>query len=358
MHSEDPTRHWAKPIRLAINDFGRIGRRVARLILEGYKTQMADVPYARSLEIVAINDLLTPEQILQALRYDSVHGRGSSEWKLEEGHFLGGTQRIALFREPHPDKLPWSELQVEVVLECTGIFTRHDQARRHLSAGAQRVIISAPAPDPDWSVCVGVNHRDYQPRKHRILSNASCTTNCLAPVLQILTQHFEIKRGDMLTIHSYTNDQVILDGAHSDPRRARSAALSQIPTTTGAAKAIGLILPELAGKISGVAIRVPTPNVSLIYLSAQCTQPASVPAVNDVLRQAAQSSHYSIVEYTQEPCVSTDYNGSYASAVVDGLLTEVTDSHLVRVLAWYDNETGFSARLLDLVQWMAHATTH
>lgn len=331
-----------KPIRIGINGFGRIGRKIVRLALD-----RSDV------EIVGINDLSKPEQMAHLLKYDSVHGTFPGEIRLEGSTlFIEGT-RIQLSAEKDPSVLPWSKLGAEYVHECTGVFTDKEKAALHLKGGAQRVIISAPSKDPDATLCLGVNENTYDPAKHVIVSNASCTTNCLAPLVKVLDDAFGVVRGTMLTVHSYTNDQNILDLPHKDLRRARAAALSQIPTTTGAAKAVGLVLPQLKGKLDGLSIRVPTPNVSLIDFTGEIKKGTTKDEVNAAFKKAAAGAMKGILAVSDAPLVSTDYNGSLLSSTIDSDLTTVLDGTLVKVISWYDNESGFSARMLDLTQFMA-----
>ena len=331
--------------KIGINGFGRIGRKVLRLALE-----------RNDMEVVAINDLSKPEQIAHLFKYDSVHGTLPYTVKVENSTLFvetkKGIQKIALFSEKDPAALPWGQLGVEIVHECTGIFTDREKASLHLKGGAKRVLISAPSKDPDITLCVGVNHTQYDPSKHTIISNASCTTNCLAPVAKVLDETFGIKRGTMLTVHSYTNDQTILDLPHKDLRRARAAALSMIPTTTGAAKAVGLVLPQMKGKIDGLAIRVPTPNVSLVDFTAELNKSTTVGEINAAFKTASEGSLRGILGFETSPLVSIDFNGNIHSSTVDAELTTVIDGSLVKVISWYDNESGFSARMLDLTAYI------
>ncbi|MFH2010835.1 MAG: type I glyceraldehyde-3-phosphate dehydrogenase [bacterium] len=328
--------------RLAINGFGRIGRCVMRL-LDGHP----------ELELVAVNDLMNPKDLVHMLRYDSVHGRfeGAQE---KDGNLVLGGKTIKITAERDPTKLPWKALGADVVLECTGLFRDRDKAALHLEAGAKKVLISAPAKAPDGTFVMGVNHETYDPAEHHVISNASCTTNCLAPVAKVLHDSFKITSAVMTTIHSYTNDQRILDAPHKDLRRARAGALSMIPTTTGAARAIALVIPDLEGKIDGMAIRVPTPNVSLVDLVASVGQaPADAAAVNAKLRAAAADGPLAgFLAVTDEPVVSIDFNGVTASSTAD-LSCTLVQGNLVKVLSWYDNEMGYSARLLDLAGYVA-----
>ncbi len=324
-------------VRIGINGFGRIGRLVFRAAL----TQPA-------VEVVALNDLTDTQTLAHLLKYDSVHGTLDREVSAVADGIVVGGRKISVFSKKDPKELPWGTAGAQIVIESTGIFTKRDAAAAHLAGGAKKVIISAPANDADITVVMGVNHEKYDPAKHQVLSNASCTTNCLAPVAMVLEQQFGIERGLMTTIHSYTNDQRILDFVHKDLRRARAAAVSMIPTSTGAASAIGLVLPNLKGKLDGLAIRVPTPNVSLVDLTAQLKKKASVAEVNASLKTAAQGSLKGILAYNELPLVSCDYNHCPASSTVDGLSTSVIDGDFIKVLSWYDNEWGYSNRVVDL----------
>jgi glyceraldehyde 3-phosphate dehydrogenase len=326
---------------IGINGFGRIGRGVLRAILKRH-----------DLNVVAINDLLPPSQNAHLLKYDSVHGVLPNSISFGSESIIVDGQKIKITAERDPANIPWKTLSVDVVLECTGFFTDRDKAELHFKGGAKKVLISAPAKNEDITVAMGINHEFYDAKKHHILSNASCTTNCLAPVAKVLHDRFQIKRGLMTTIHSYTNDQRILDVGHSDLRRARAGAVSQIPTTTGAAKAIGLVIPELKGKLDGFAVRVPTPNVSCVDLVCEVAKSTSVEDVNSALKAASETSLKGILDFSTEPLVSADYNGNPASSTVDSLCTTVMDNTLVKVLAWYDNETGFSNRLIDLAKYV------
>ncbi|HLV60606.1 MAG TPA: type I glyceraldehyde-3-phosphate dehydrogenase [Fredinandcohnia sp.] len=330
-------------MKFAINGFGRIGRSILRAVIE---RKVDDV------EIVAINDLDSPQTLAHLLKYDSVHGTFAPHVEAREDAIVidGKAIRITAIREP--EKLPWKEMGVETVLECTGRFTDRDGASKHLEAGARKVLISAPAKNPDLTLCYGINHGDYDPAKHTILSNASCTTNCLAPVVKVLLEEFGIERGLMTTVHAYTNDQRILDLPHKDLRRARAAAVSMIPTTTGAAKAVGEVLPAVKGKLTGMAIRVPTPNVSLVDFTANLSRKATAEEVNAAFKRAAEGSLKGILHYSEEPLVSVDYNHSPWSSAVDALSTIVIDD-MVKVLAWYDNEWGFSNRMVDVARLIA-----
>jgi glyceraldehyde 3-phosphate dehydrogenase len=333
-------------VRVAINGFGRIGRLVLRAILESDR---------RDVEVVGINDLGPVETNAHLLRYDTVHGPLNREVKTRDGAIDAGRGWIRVTAERDPAKLPWKELDVDVALECTGIFTKRDDAAKHLAAGAKRVLISAPGTDEDITVVYGVNHGKLE-KGHRIVSNASCTTNCLAPVAAVLHNAIGIEHGYMTTIHSYTGDQPVLDTLHKDLYRARAAALSMIPTTTGAAKAVGKVLPELKGKLDGTAIRVPTPNVSMIDFKFVPKRPTTVDEVNKAMRDAATSGNSplkGILAVNDQPLVSSDFNHNPASSTFDLKQTQVIDGKLVRVLSWYDNEWGFSNRMVDTAVAMA-----
>jgi glyceraldehyde 3-phosphate dehydrogenase len=304
------------------------------------------------IEFLALNDLTDPNTLAHLLKYDSVHGRIDAEVTVEGDSIVVDGKRIRVLSEKDPEKLPWKDLGVDIVIESTGIFRDRAQASKHLDAGARKVIISAPANDPDITLLLGVNHELYDPAKHHIISNASCTTNSLAPVCKVLLDTFGIKKGLMTTIHSYTTDQRLLDFPHKDLRRARAAALSMVITTTGAAKAVSLVIPELAGKMNGMALRVPTPNVSLTDLVVQLGRPASAEEVNKAFEDASKGTLKGILEYITEPLVSSDFNGATASSIVDGLSTMAIGDDMVKVLAWYDNEFGYANRLVDLALYM------
>ena len=324
-------------IKIGINGFGRIGRVVFRAALNH-----------PDVEVVAINDLTDAETMAYLLKYDSVHGQLDVDVTAKEDSIVVGDKSIAIRSVKDPEKIGWGDFDVDIAAECTGIFRDRDGASKHLAAGARKVLISAPAKDPDITIVMGVNSNQYDPRQHHIISNASCTTNCLAPVAKVLLENFGLKHGLMTTIHSYTGDQRLLDFPHKDFRRARAAALSMIPTTTGAAKAVALVLPELSGKLNGLAIRVPTPNVSLVDLVATVDKPGvTVPDVNEALKQASEDSLAGYLGYSDAPLVSTDFNGSTLSSVVDAPTTYVIDD-MVKVLSWYDNEAGYSHRMVDL----------
>ena len=328
-------------MRIAINGFGRIGRVFFRKC-KGFK----------DIEIVAINDITDAHTLAHLLKYDSVHGTFDSEVRAGENSVFVDGKEIRILAELAPEKLPWKDLNVDIVIESTGRFTDKGPASKHLEAGAKWVIVSAPSKDPDITVCLGVNEEKLDPSVHKIISNASCTTNCLAPVAKVINDDFGILRGLMTTIHSYTNDQRILDLPHSDLRRARAAALSMIPTTTGAAKAVGLVLPELKGKLDGMSIRVPTPNVSVVDLTAELAKDTTAAEVNAALKKAAEGPMKGILAVTDEPLVSIDFNGSSLSSTVDADLTRVIGNRLVKVIAWYDNESGYSSRLRDLALYI------
>lgn len=331
-------------IKVAINGFGRIGRNVLRAMFEqGLKHEF---------DIVAINDLGDAETNAHLLQYDTVHGTFAETVSIDGDHLIVGDDRFAVYAERDPAALPWKDLSVDVVLECTGKFRTAEKAQAHLDAGAAKVLISAPGgPDIDATVVFGVNNAILEPG-HRIVSNASCTTNCLAPLAKVLNDNIGIESGLMTTIHAYTNGQRLSDSFHKDLRRARAAAMSMIPTTTGAARAVGLVLPELDGKLDGFAVRVPTINVSMVDLTFKPQKPTSVDAVNTLLREQADGK---ILAYTDKPLVSTDFNHTPASSTVDSLMTRVLDDGLVKVCAWYDNEWGFSCRMLDTAQAMVAA---
>ncbi|MFP4033521.1 MAG: type I glyceraldehyde-3-phosphate dehydrogenase [Desulfococcaceae bacterium] len=324
-------------IKIGINGFGRIGRMVFRAAL-GHP----------DLEVAAVNDLMDIQTLAHLLTYDSVHGRIDAEVSPDGEAIRVGGKPVAITAAKDPAGLPWSDMGVDIVAECTGLFRDAAGAGKHLEAGARKVIISAPAKEPDLTVVMGVNHSRYDPRNHHILSNASCTTNCLAPVAKVLLENFGIRNGLMTTIHSYTGDQRLLDFPHKDLRRARAAALSMIPTTTGAARAVALVLPELNGKLNGLAVRVPTPNVSLVDVVVNVEKSGVTAAdVNEALRKASEGELSGILGYSEAPLVSSDFNGSPLSSIVDAETTYVVDD-MVKVLSWYDNEVGYSNRMVDL----------
>jgi len=324
-------------VKLAINGFGRIGRLVFRAAMNN-----------PGVEVVAINDLTDAATMAHLLSYDSVHGRLKTEAVATENGIEVDGKTVSISSVKNPADLPWGDLGVDIVAECTGIFRDRDNASKHLAAGARKVIISAPAKDPDITIVMGVNSNRYDPRQHHIISNASCTTNCLAPVAKVLLENFGIRCGLMTTVHAYTGDQRLLDFPHKDLRRARSAALSMIPTTTGAAKAVALVLPELEGKLNGLAIRVPTPNVSIVDFVATIEKSGvTVSDVNEALKSASEGALAGILGYSDKPLVSIDFNGSAYSSTVDAPTTYVVEN-MVKVLSWYDNETGYSTRMVDL----------
>jgi len=324
-------------VKVAINGFGRIGRLVLRAIVESGR---------KDIEVVGVNDLGPVETNAHLLRFDSVHGRLNAEVKTGADWMDVGQGKIKVTAERDPARLPWKELGVDVALECTGIFTAKDKASAHIAAGAKRVLVSAPADNADLTVVYGVNHDKLKP-EHVVVSNASCTTNCLAPVAQVLHEAVGIERGFMTTVHAYTGDQPVLDTLHKDLYRARAANLSMIPTTTGAARAVGLVLPELKGKLDGTSVRVPTPNVSLIDLVFDAKKDTTAEEINEAVKRAAANRLKGVLDVNDQPLVSTDFNHNPASSTFDLRQTQVTDKRLVRVLAWYDNEWGFSNRMSD-----------
>jgi glyceraldehyde 3-phosphate dehydrogenase len=328
-------------VKIGINGFGRIGRLLFRAALKNPQ-----------VKIVAINDLTNAETMAHLLKYDSVHGALDIDVSAKGDTIDVGGKPITIRSVRDPEKIDWKGLGVDIVAECTGLFTKREDAVKHLAGGARKVIISAPATNPDITIVMGVNSHRYEPGQHHIVSNASCTTNCLAPVAKVLHEHFKIRHGLMTTVHSYTGDQRLLDFPHKDLRRARSAALSMVPTTTGAAKAVGLVLPELAGKLNGLAVRVPTPNVSLVDLVVNIDKKGVTSSeVNTALKQASADSLKGILGYSEAPLVSADFNGCALSSIVDAPNTYVIDD-MVKVLAWYDNETGYSTRMVDLAAMM------
>lgn len=329
-------------VKVGINGFGRIGRIVFRAALKN-----------PNIEIVAVNDLTDANMLAHLLKYDSVHGILDEEVSVDGDSLVVGGKKVKVIAERDPAQLGWGDLGVEVVVESTGRFTKRADAAKHLEAGAKKVVISAPASDEDITVVMGVNHEKYDAANHHVISNASCTTNCLAPFAKVLNDKFGIKRGMMTTIHSYTNDQQILDLPHKDYRRARAAAESMIPTTTGAAKAVALVLPELKGKLNGGAVRVPTPNVSLVDLVVELEKEVTVEEINSALKAASEGDLKGILGYSELPLVSRDYNGNPDSSTIDALSTMVMEGNLVKVISWYDNETGYSNRVVDLVDYIA-----
>ena len=336
--------------RIAINGFGRIGRNVLRAML---KKGGSLVKVGSPVEIVAVNDLTDPQTLAHLLKYDSVHGEAAAEIACTENTILVDDVEIKVFAETDPAKLPWGQLGVDIVIESTGRFTKGPDAAKHIEAGAKKVIISAPAKEVDATIVMGVNDHTYDPANHHVISNASCTTNCLAPFAKVLHEKFGIVKGLMTTVHSYTNDQRILDLPHKDLRRARAAGQSIIPTTTGAAKAVALVLPELKGKLNGFAMRVPTPNVSVVDLVVEVAKPTTAEEVNAALQEAAEGSLKGVMAFSALPLVSKDFNGNPNSSIVDGLSTMVIEGNMVKVVSWYDNEWGYSNRVLDLVQMLA-----
>jgi len=331
-------------LRVAINGFGRIGRCLFRAALKrGFE----------GMEIVAVNDITSPRVLAHLLKYDSVHGTLPESIKASEAAILVNGRELKVLSERDPAKLPWGKLGIELAVESTGLFARRDAASKHLDAGASRVLITAPAKEPDITIVPGVNHQLYDPAEHKIVSLASCTTNCVAPMAKVLHEGFGIRRGFMTTVHAYTNDQRILDLQHEDLRRARAAALSIVPTTTGAARAIGEVLPELKGRLDGIALRVPVADVSLTDLVAEVERDATVDSVNKAYREAAQGTLKGIMTCSEEPLVSADYLGNPSSAIIDLPSTMVIDKRVVKVLGWYDNEWGYSHRLVDMIQIIA-----
>ncbi|MEW6065029.1 glyceraldehyde-3-phosphate dehydrogenase [Desulforamulus profundi] len=330
-------------IKIAINGFGRIGRNVLRAMLKKDLIRVGS-PVA----IVAVNDLTDPQTLAHLLKYDSVHGELAAEVACTENTILVNDVEIKVFAETDPAKLPWGQLGVDIVIESTGRFTKGPDAAKHIQAGAKKVIISAPGKEVDATIVIGVNDHTYDPANHHVISNASCTTNCLAPFAKVLHEKFGIVKGLMTTVHSYTNDQRILDLPHKDLRRARAAGQSIIPTTTGAAKAVALVLPELKGKLNGFAMRVPTPNVSVVDLVAELAKPTNAEEVNATLKEAAEGSLKGILAFSSLPLVSKDFNGNPHSSIIDGLSTMVIEGNMVKVVSWYDNEWGYSNRVLDL----------
>lgn len=329
--------------RVAINGFGSIGRN----ILRAAKKAGAD------LDFVAVNDITDNKTLAHLLRYDSVHGKYPGTVETDAEGLIVDGDKLRVVAEKDPAKLPWKDLGVDIVFEATGRFTSRDDAAKHLDAGAKKVIITAPAKGEDITIVMGVNEKKYDPKAHQVISNASCTTNCLAPLVKVVLDEFGFRRGLVTTVHSYTNDQQILDLPHKDLRRARAAGLSIIPTTTGAAKATSLVLPEVKGKIDGIAMRVPTPDVSIVDLTAETEKPVTEEAVNDAFRKAARGSLKGILDVSDEPLVSVDYIGSPFSAVLDSLSTFVIDERMIKVMAWYDNEMGYSTRCVDLAKYIA-----
>ena len=331
-------------IKVGINGFGRIGRNIMRAALQSGE---------RDIDFVAVNDITSPETLAHLFKYDSVLGNLSDEVAVDGDGLRVGERRFKVLSERDPAALPWGDLGVEIVVESTGIFTKRDDAAKHLAGGAKTVIISAPAKGPDLTLVLGVNDDTYDPARHRIISNASCTTNCLAPVAKVLHESFGLRRGWMTTVHSYTNDQKLLDLPHKDLRRARAAGVSMIPTTTGAAVAVGQVLPELQGRLDGIAMRVPTPNVSVVDLVAEVDRKASAEEINAAFGAAASGRLAGILQLSEEPLVSIDFKGNPHSSIVDASYTKVMEGDFVKVLSWYDNEWGYSSRCVDLVKLIA-----
>jgi glyceraldehyde 3-phosphate dehydrogenase len=330
------------PVKVGINGFGRIGRNVVRAALHN-----------PNVDFVAANDLTDTKTLAHLLKYDSILGRLKEEVKAEGDAIEVAGKRIKVFAVKDPAQIDWSSVGAQIVVESTGKFTDAKEACKHIRGTVKKVIITAPAKNEDVTIVLGVNDAAYDPARHNIVSNASCTTNCLAPVVKVLQENFGIEKGSMTTIHSYTNDQNVLDFPHKDLRRARAAAVNMIPTTTGAAKAIGLVMPELKGKLDGYAMRVPTPNVSVVDLVAVTSEPTTTEEVNQALKEASQGELKGILDYTEDPVVSSDMMGNPASSIVDAQMTKVLDGNLVKVVAWYDNEWGYSLRVVDLVEFLA-----
>ncbi len=330
-------------IKIAINGFGRIGRNIFKIALEK----------KRNWEIVAINDLTNPDTLAHLLRYDSLYGKFKEEIQVSGDTLIVEGKKIKIFAEEDPRKLPWKDLGVDIVVEATGIFRSREKAIEHIKMGAKKVIISAPGEDEDITLVMGVNDQQYRPNIHHIISNASCTTNCLAPLVKILDEEFGVERGLMTTVHAYTNDQKILDLPHNDLRRGRAAAQSIIPTTTGAADAVSLVLPRLKGKLNGIAMRVPTPTVSVVDLVVELGRTTTVEEINLSFKRAASGELKGILDYSEEALVSVDYKGNTHSSIVDALSTMIMGGNLIKIIAWYDNEWGYSARIVDLVELIA-----
>jgi len=329
-------------VKIGINGFGRIGRQVLRILLEKYP----------EFDIVAINDITSPETNAHLFKYDSTYGRFHGDVFLEGDMMNAGKSKFKVLSMKNPAELPWKDMCADIVLECTGLFTEAEKAKLHMAAGAKKVLISAPAKGDVFTVVMGVNEKAYEPSKHHIISNASCTTNCLAPFAKVLHENFTIEHAFMTTIHAYTNDQRILDLPHKDLRRARAAGLNIIPTTTGAAKAVGLVLPELKGKFDGLALRVPTPTVSVVDLVCNLGKSTTKEEVNSKFKEASEGSLKGILGYTELPLVSSDFRGCELSSIVDGKSTMVLADKMVKVIAWYDNEWGYATRLADLVKYI------
>lgn len=331
-------------IKVAINGFGRIGRNVFKI---------AQDKLIGDVEIVAVNDLTDSNTLAHLLKYDSCFGRFSGNVDSREGYLIVNGREVRVYAEKDPKDLPWKEAGIDIVIESTGLFTKKDKAMAHIMAGAKKVIISAPADDEDITIVMGVNERDYDPKRHNIISNASCTTNCLATFTKVIDERFGIVKGLMTTVHSYTNDQRILDLPHKDLRRARAAAESIIPTSTGAAKTLWRVLPNLKGKLNGLSLRVPTPTVSIADLVCEVTKDTTIYEVNAVLKEASLGGMKGILGYSEEPLVSIDYRGDERSSIIDALSTMVIGGNMVKIVSWYDNEWGYSARIIDLVNYIS-----
>jgi len=343
---------WMRMIRIGINGFGRIGRNVLRAAIQHSQ-------YGKEFEIIAVNDLGNTEILAHLLKYDSIYGKFDGEAQSKENGIEINGKLVEFFSQVNPSNLPWGKLDIDVVIESTGVFRAREGASKHLEAGAKKVIISAPAKDPDITIVLGVNEQLYDANKHNIVSNASCTTNSLAPPVKVLNDEFGVDKGFMTTIHSYTGDQRILDFPHKDLRRARAASVSIIPTTTGAAKAVSLVIPEMKGKIDGLAVRVPTPDGSLTDFTCHLKKEASRDDINDSLKNAAHTHMKGILQYTEEPLVSVDIIGNPHSAIIDGLSTKVLGDRgdLIKIFSWYDNEWGYSCRIVDLLNYMFQGET-
>ncbi|MCW6093937.1 type I glyceraldehyde-3-phosphate dehydrogenase [Clostridium sporogenes] len=331
-------------VKVAINGFGRIGRNVFKALVKNYKDE---------LQVVAINDLTSPATLAHLLKYDSLYGKFDGTVEAKETSIVVNGNEIKIFAERDPKNIDWNSTGAEIVIESTGLFTDGEKANAHLGGTVKKVLISAPAKNEDKTIVMGVNHEEYDPANHNIISNASCTTNCLAPFAKVLDENFGIESGLMTTIHAYTGDQRVLDAPHKDLRRARAAAESMIPTTTGAARAVALVLPQLKGKLNGMAVRVPTPTVSLTDLVFTVKKDVTVEEINAALKKAAEGELKGILGYSEEPLVSIDYRGDERSSIVDALSTSVIDNRLVKVVSWYDNEYGYSHRLADLTKFVA-----
>jgi glyceraldehyde 3-phosphate dehydrogenase len=331
--------------RVGINGFGRIGRNF-------YRASLRDKEFQDQFDIVAVNDITDSRTLAHLLKYDSVSGKLNNTIEVEETAFKVDGKRIEVLRERNPSSLPWKDRKVEYVLEATGLFTHRDDASKHIDAGAKKVVITAPAKKPDVMIVLGVNHEDYDPVNHEIISMASCTTNCIAPMVKVLNDVFGIEYGLMSTCHAYTNDQRLLDFPHRDLRRARAACLSIIPTTTGAAKAVGKVIPEMEGKMDGVALRVPVPNGSIVDFVAHLNKDTTVEEINSALKKASETTLKGILDYSEEPLVSSDIVGNFNSSIIDGLSTMVIGKRFAKVFAWYDNEWAFSCRLVDLIKYI------